>query len=127
MSARTVYLNRFRPSTRTRKNDGNTIACSTGYALHDVWHHLIRKSSFSSVHTKKIVWWRFQKSPIWETFGKDAFSVTVLTGYVWMVGQTGGKKSPFSNQNGYLWTGPKCKCLSKCMVKCKHFLWVPEC
>ena len=28
------------------------------------------------------------------------------------------KKSPFSNQNGYLWTGPKCKCLSKCMVKC---------
>ena len=45
--------------------------------------------------TKTIVWWRLQKSPLWETFGKDAFSVTVLTGYVWMVGQTGGKKIPF--------------------------------
>ena len=32
--------------------------------------------------------------------------MTVFTGYVWKVGQT-GKKSPFSNQNWYLWTGPK--------------------
>ena len=82
-----VCLNHFRPSTLTRKNDGNTIVCSTGHALHDVWHHLIRKSPFSSVHTKTIVWWRFQKSPLWEAFGKDEFSVTVLTGYVWMVGR----------------------------------------
>ena len=98
MRQHVAYLNRFRPSTLTPKNDGNTIACSTGHARHDVWHHLIRKPPFPSVHTKTIVWWRFQKSPLWETFGKDAFSITVLTGYgVWMVGQTREKKSPFSN------------------------------
>ena len=39
-------------------------------------------------------------------FWKDVFSVTFFTEYVWKVGQT-GKKSPFSNQNWYLWTGLK--------------------
>ena len=29
-------------------------------------------------------------------FEKDAFSVTVFTGYMWTVDQTGGKKYPFS-------------------------------
>ena len=24
----------------------------------------------------------------------------------WTVGQTGGKKAPFSNKTGYVWTGP---------------------
>ena len=28
-------------------------------------------------------------------FEKDAFSVTVFTGYMWTVNQTGGKKYPF--------------------------------
>ena len=37
---------------------------------------------------------------------EDAFSVTIFNGYMWKVGQT-DKKSPFSNQNWYLWTGPK--------------------
>ena len=37
---------------------------------------------------------------------KHAFSVTVVTGYVWTVGQTGEKKTPFSNKNGYVRTGP---------------------
>ena len=37
---------------------------------------------------------------------KDAFSVTVFTEKVWTTGQTGGKKSPFSNKNGYVWTEP---------------------
>ena len=32
--------------------------------------------------------------------------MTVFTEYVWTVGQTGEKKYPFSNKNGYLWTGP---------------------
>ena len=39
-------------------------------------------------------------------FWKDAFSVTVFNGYMWKVSQT-GKKYPLSNQNWYLWTGPK--------------------
>ena len=29
-------------------------------------------------------------------FVKYAFSITIFAGYVWTVGQTGGKKSPFS-------------------------------
>ena len=35
-----------------------------------------------------------------------AFSGTVFTEYVWTVGQTREKIYSFSNQNGYLWTGP---------------------
>ena len=35
-----------------------------------------------------------------------AFWVTVFTEYDWTVGQTGEKIYPFSNQHGYLWTGP---------------------
>ena len=46
------------------------------------------------------------KGAIGWRFLTDALSVTVFTGYVWMVGQTGGKKNPFSNKNGYVWTGP---------------------
>ena len=29
----------------------------------------------------------------------------VFTGYVWTVGQTGGKIYPFTNKNGHVWTG----------------------
>ena len=39
-----------------------------------------------------------------ERFWKDEFSVTVFTGYVWAVGQTGEKKYPFSSRN--VWEGP---------------------
>ena len=42
-----------------------------------------------------------------ERFWKDAFSVIVFTGYLRTVGKTAGKKSAFSNKNGYVWTGPK--------------------
>ena len=38
-------------------------------------------------------------------FKKDAFSVTAFTGSVYTVGQTGGKKSPFSKETD-TWTGP---------------------
>ena len=41
-----------------------------------------------------------------ELFWKGAFSVTVFTGYEWTVGQTGGKKSPFFEKNGFVWMGP---------------------
>ena len=33
--------------------------------------------------------------------------MTAFTEYVWTVSQTGGKKSPFSNKNGYEWTASK--------------------
>ena len=39
-----------------------------------------------------------------ERFLKDAFSVNVSIGYAWTVRQTGGKKNPFSNKNGFLST-----------------------
>ena len=32
--------------------------------------------------------------------------MTVFTGYEWTVGQTGGKKSPFFEKNGFVWMGP---------------------
>ena len=63
--------------------------------------HVFRKSLFSSVQAST-------RSPRFrERFWKDAFSLTVFTGYVWTVGQTGRKKPPFSNENGYMWTGPQ--------------------
>ena len=37
-------------------NDGNTLASLTGYALYDVWHHLIGKPPYM-----KTISWRFQK------------------------------------------------------------------
>ena len=63
--------------------------------------HVFRKSLFSSVQA-------YTRSPRFrERFWKDAFSLTVFTGCVWTVGQTGRKKPPFSNENGYMWTGPQ--------------------
>ena len=40
-----------------------------------------------------------------ECFRKDAFSVTVLTEYVWTVWPNRREKSPVLNY-GYVWTGP---------------------
>ena len=51
---------------------GNMIACLTGNALFNVWHHRIRKPPFSSVHTKTINR-RFQKSPHWRAFRNMRF------------------------------------------------------
>ena len=63
--------------------------------------HVFRKSLFSSVQA-------YTRSPRFrERFWKDAFSLTVFTGKVWTVGQTGRKKPPFSNENGYMLTGPQ--------------------
>ena len=42
-----------------------------------------------------------------ERFWENEFSVIVFTGYVRMVGETRDKKPPFSNKNGYMWTGHK--------------------
>ena len=42
-----------------------------------------------------------------ERFWENEFSVIVFTGYVRMVGETRDKKPPFSNKNGYVWTGHK--------------------
>ena len=41
---------------------------------------------------------RFQKYPLWKAFWKDAFSATLFTGYVWMVGQTRGKNLGFQTK-----------------------------
>ena len=47
----------------------------------------------------------FQRSPLCWVSWKDAFSVTLFTGYVWTVGQT-SDKPPFSQKNGqYVWSG----------------------
>ena len=46
-----------------------------------VWHHRIWKPPFSSVGV-------FKNPHSGERFWKDAFSVTVFTGYVWTEGQT---------------------------------------
>ena len=51
---------------------GNTIACLTGHALFNVWHHRIRKPPFSSVHTRTMDR-RFQKSPHWRAFRNVRF------------------------------------------------------
>ena len=51
---------------------GNMIACLTGHALFNVWHHRNRKPPFSSVQTKTISR-RFQKSPHWRTFRNMRF------------------------------------------------------
>ena len=40
-----------------------------------------------------------------ERFRKDAYLVIVFTKTGVGVEQTEGKKSPFSNKNGYVWTG----------------------
>ena len=42
-----------------------------------------------------------------ERFLKGAFSVTVFTGYVWTVGQTGGKKDLFRFLGNCLPTPPQ--------------------
>ena len=46
---------------------------------------------------------RKQKAGVQSVFEKDAFSVTVFTGYMWTVDQTGGKKYPFSKTKKDTW------------------------
>ena len=52
-------------------------------------------------------------------FEKDAFSVTVFSGYMWTVDQTGKKISVFKNQKRYVGTGHQFKfCFSFGIIKC---------
>ena len=75
-----AHSSRFCPPHADATKNGNTIASLTGHALHDVWHHdiVFENSVFVRPHDKQ----HFQKSPSGECFWKDAFSLTVFTGYV---------------------------------------------
>ena len=92
----TFYLNRFCPS--------NHLWCMR---IAGIWARNVIVFTYFRFHPSTRVVCTGQRSFLkCPVFLKEAFSVTVFTGYVWKVGQT-GKKSPFSNQNWYLWTGPK--------------------
>ena len=54
-----------------------------------------------------------------ERFWKDPFLVTVFTGYVWTIGETGEKKYLFLNQKEYMWTGREAHLYTK-----SHFLCI---
>lgn len=83
-----TYSNPCRPFIRTRQNNEDTIVAWQRVCAVFLFHH-IRKTPFLSVHTKTISR-RFQKSPL-----SGAFLMTVFTGNVWTVGQTGGKNLRF--------------------------------
>ena len=87
-----AYSNRFRLSIRKNLNIGNKIASLTEYALcGSKWC----MTSFFRPSTRKREWEFLKMLASGERFWKGAFSVTVFTGYVWTVGQTGGKKDLF--------------------------------
>ena len=67
--------------------------------VNDVLHHRIWNLVFVRPHSQ-----RFQNSSLWIAFLKRCIFVTVFTKYMWTVIQTGQKKSPLSNRNGYVWT-----------------------
>ena len=48
----------------------------------------------------------FRKFHSGERFQKAPFSLIVFIGYVWMEIVSVKKKIAFSNENGYVWTGP---------------------
>ena len=51
--------------------------------MHFYWYPTPRNKPPLYMSTAKQ---RFQKYPLWKAFWKDALSVTLFTGYVWMVG-----------------------------------------
>ena len=61
--------------------------------------HLIEKPAFWKISTLESV---FEKMRFGWPFSLDSCGRSV--------GQTGGEKSPFSNKNGYVWTGPNSYC-----------------
>ena len=112
-----AFLNRFCHSTRKSNSDWKrhhlwwehahlqaremvaSIMCRVDWIQH---RDVFPKSSFSSIY-KSITELRFQNRHYTERFGKvfsDRFHWT-------RVSWTAKKKSPFSNKNGYVWTGPK--------------------
>ena len=72
-----AFSNCLSSSTRKHQNSGNTVAYLTEHVLYDVWHHHIRKPSFSFVHTKTINW-RFLETRLW-----GPFLMPANTAYVW--------------------------------------------
>ena len=74
--------------------------------VNHVWHHRTRKLPFSSFNVNEKL--AFSKIFTLESvFEKMSFRWFFFTGYVRMVGETRDKKPPFSNKNGYVWTGHK--------------------
>ena len=71
-----------------------------------VWHQRFRKVSFLPVHTKTVKQ-RFQKVPLWRAFSKSC-----VFGYRFHRirvddSRIRNKKVAFSNENGYVWSGPE--------------------
>ena len=66
-----IFLKKTTNNTRPHKNvkERNMIASLTEHALYDVWHHCIRKTLFSFVHTNDTPAIQ-KKAPLWGPFSK---------------------------------------------------------
>ena len=66
---------------------------------------LFRKVSFSSVHTYTRKQ-RFQKVPLWRAFSKSSVFINRFHRILVVGSCIRKEKVAFSNENGYVWTGP---------------------